>query len=472
MLVVVVPFALICLVNGCATPTQPNQQTLQQPTAVASLHPYPLPATATPAPTQPNQQNSQQPTAVASLAAYPLPAKVTPAPTRAILTPAPTQTPLVPPTKDPALVHTPTPIRPTPTPAPTIRGDMRITKEIQITKDGKSVFHTWSPDSTKILFSNPSGWWVANADGSQALLLASNSGHMIFSPNGKRIAYLTINDNRNEIWLMDSDGNNKRQMITLYKPDPKSANVGQLEWLNEKTLLFEHNQRMQSLEIDTASKTQLPNWVLDVDPFTSFRISAQGRQLALRFGKVLAIGNTDGTGYIQITNKLMPPEFQWSPDGNWLAYLTDDNNGELWVADQSGSTKRRIAAIPYMQNIIWSPDGNSLAYLAWNATEVWVVARADGNPRQIVSDASRLRNGISWSPFGSHITYVQQYKDPARLLATYINGGGTFQLGDKTGWYSHFPPQWSPAGNQIAFTRAPFDATDSYDVWVATVQFP
>ena len=73
----------------------------------------------------------------------------------------------------------------------------------------------WSPDSNRILFrEGNSGIWIVNADGTGLKKLASGPGTQSrpkWSPDNNRIAFV----NTNEIWLMDTNGNNKRVLTEL-----------------------------------------------------------------------------------------------------------------------------------------------------------------------------------------------------------------------------------------------------------------
>ena len=69
----------------------------------------------------------------------------------------------------------------------------------------------------------------------------------------------------------------------------------------------------------------------------------------------------------------------WSPDGQWLAFVTHNETAEqgrtpnLWVMRADGSEEVKVAP---GSNPVWSPDGKYLAYLQMNdqqQMEVWVL---------------------------------------------------------------------------------------------------
>jgi tricorn protease-like protein len=79
---------------------------------------------------------------------------------------------------------------------------------------------SFSPDGSKITFTSAVGnlnhVFVMNADGtSPTSLTASNDGNSAFSPNGRRIAFLSSRDgNDNEIYVMASDGSDEKRLTT------------------------------------------------------------------------------------------------------------------------------------------------------------------------------------------------------------------------------------------------------------------
>lgn len=129
----------------------------------------------------------------------------------------------------------------------------------------------------------------------------------IFSPDGKQIVYAYKPDRKSreiseELWIMDADGTNRRQ-LTTYPKDDKTA-----EW---------HNYHAGP-----------PRWVASRG-FITYQSVQNGRS------SLFAV-TPDGKKQWKLTeNKISEGWHDWSPDGKWIAIEsasdTDPKNYEIWL---------------------------------------------------------------------------------------------------------------------------------------------
>ncbi|MEA2034808.1 MAG: peptidase S9 [Euryarchaeota archaeon] len=267
-------------------------------------------------------------------------------------------------------------------------------------------FDPWSPDGKTLLFLSVSAGefdlWTMNPDGTGRVRL-TEGGRIIpgltlsgygadWSADGKQIVYtaclfdnaaiwksfvdtvakgspaVNISDIRNDadIWIMDTDGSNKRQLTTggdarSPRCQPQGNKIAYLP--------------------DTSGYSEL--WIM----------------------------SDDGTGKIQITfSDGNVTEYAWSPDGSAIAYVVAAPYNKwpefsIWITNLDGSGSKQLTSGNWDQSPVWSPDSSRIAFRSGsrNQTAIWII-NSDG------SDLAPLTPGDSgpymmqqWSPNGKEI---------------------------------------------------------------------
>lgn len=91
-----------------------------------------------------------------------------------------------------------------------------------VTKEATQLAFDLSPDGTLIVFSMLGDLYTLPAQGGEATQLTHGialDSQPVFAPDGKRIAFLSDRSGAENLWVMDLDGANARQ-ISLYDDDP------------------------------------------------------------------------------------------------------------------------------------------------------------------------------------------------------------------------------------------------------------
>ena len=144
----------------------------------------------------------------------------------------------------------------------------------------------------------------------------------------------------------------------------------------------------------------------------------------------------------------------WSPDGTELAYIVKSSTESLtslriWNEDTGRSeliySCRAACGDPFFAAVDWSPDGSRLAFQL-GSSGLYVIG-ADGSHLEKISNADRATDP-SWSPAGDQIAFS---KGPSS------GEEGVFVIGaDGSGLRfvaNGDDPAWSPDGSMIAFFR-------------------
>jgi Tol biopolymer transport system component len=242
-----------------------------------------------------------------------------------------------------------------------------------------------------------------------------------WSPDGTRIAYLSITDRgcpkgpcltgqSMAVIVMDADGGNP---ITI---------------------------------ADGLATTDAPliSWSPD-----SRRLAFAGSPVAPPMAlSHLFVAEADGSDAHQIGGAglagFMP---SWSPDGERIAFMNLSPRPGLWLIRPDGSDARpltRAAGSGWaFWNPQWSPDGSRLLYLAGDdgAHDVWVID-ADGNHERDLSNTAAEDSWPTWSPDGSKIAYVE-FTEPYGQFVV-VNRDGSHPVVLKGPPVDGNPPEWSP----------------------------
>lgn len=220
------------------------------------------------------------------------------------------------------------------------------------TDTATDVYPAWSPDHRRIAFwsgREPAGIYVMGADGSnRRFLVAHDTEHMSWSPDGKRIALDGTSDLGYDIFVMNADGTGLQDI----------TNSGDSE--------------------------QKPAW------------SPKGDLIAYNRGNEIWVMDPRGGNRSSLTGWQTQPAFDpsWSPDGTKIVFSSIDDRGitNLHIMDADGRNWRRLTTTDRPADRIpdWSPDGAQVVFQRdfSDSVGVYVVNVSGGQPR-------RLSGGIS-----------------------------------------------------------------------------
>ncbi len=150
---------------------------------------------------------------------------------------------------------------------------------------------------------------------------------------------------------------------------------------------------------------------------------------------------------------------QWSPDDKSIAFLGGRGTGQLdiWTIAAGGGTPARVTDDKSAKHgIRWSPDGKWIAYIS-NANkdqDIYVVNAKGGQPRQVTKKTNEWDEGRwapEWSPDGKHLAFVSGKSDYYSDDLWIVDADGSNLRKLTTGVWVMGNPEWSPDGKLIAF---------------------
>jgi Tol biopolymer transport system component len=387
--------------------------------------------------------------------------------------------------------------------------------------------------SNKIVFVRPqpgtggdSNIWIMDADGSNQTQLTTYSGEdrlPALSPDGSKIAYMSVHGSQLQLWAMNSDGTNPAQIpfsgnvqIPVWSPDGNrlavqadggqfwevwvmnpdgsgaqrltnfSEAAGSPSWSPDGTKLVflsepsANYHNLYTINSDGTGQTTIAN--ASASGFSNHRPawSPDGTKIATIHYAAGSTGsyslwlmNPDGSGGAALVQNIDSPDrnrLSWSKDGNWLVFGKD---GQVWRVKRDGTQLTQI-----INNSGWEPDtgaatmnpgprGDAIVFVrpqpgSGGDSNIWIMDADGTNQTQLTTFAGEDRLP-EISPDGSKITYMSVHNGQQQLWVMNSDGtnGLTLPISGNTQ-----SPSWSPDGSLISYSN---DSVDFWEVWVISV---
>ena len=260
-----------------------------------------------------------------------------------------------------------------------------------------SIIYSYVGDNTKAIY-------LSDEEGKTRIKVvdapdSDGDGYPAVSPTGKQFAFYSKYD-KYKTWSIhtaDIDGNNIRR-LTKVKNVWDSAPV----WSPDgKTIVFAREYK----DINGAWQEEV--WLMNADGTEQRQIKALAGRAPefMQDGRLLfqskaspsqiSIANIDGSNVIQLTtddtNNMSP---KISPDGLQIAYLSNrDGNQEVYVMNIDGSNQKRLTRNSVVEwGPAWSTDGSKVFFSSQNVHGFYDLYKAnkDGSSiKRILSSASQ-----------------------------------------------------------------------------------
>jgi tricorn protease len=250
------------------------------------------------------------------------------------------------------------------------------------------------------------------------------------------IYFQSERDGTFNIWKVAPTGGTPTQ-VTHHKTDgvqfPSiSADGKHLIYENEFELwtLDIPNGQPRKVTIDLAfdPKTNSEQFLTTTNQADGFTPSPNGDYLAVDWHGEIYIVPTDAEAgeKVQVTRSPWRDRFQqYSPDGKWLAYITDESGEEeVWAYELATGNRKKVSTHgSFKQGFSWSPNSQRIVFPA--ANRLFEVEVATAKQTELAHNADGGFTGINYSPDGKFLVYSRGDAD----LNTDIY---TFEIATKT----------------------------------------
>lgn len=312
---------------------------------------------------------------------------------------------------------------------------------------------TWAPDGRRVAFvaqrEAPNGvesvlYTVSTAGGSPATLYTSVDNpafYLYWSPDSRYVSFLTQENVGLALRLAPADGSEAARVLERgapfywsWSPDSQEMlmHIGGARRLSSEArlaILAGQPEAMPDVLADAPANFQAPAWSPDGNQLLYAGEDQNGEQ-------ALYVRQRDSGAVEKLVNVSGQVRFDWSPDGQWIAYQQIDNPmisplGRILLIRRDGAGLREVSrdlAVAFF----WSPDSQHLAILTPSLGEEedpsagkrglavplpqegelllrwWLLDMPDGAPRPLVA-FQPTRSFLSMIP------YFDQYGQSIRL---------------------------------------------------------
>ncbi len=359
-----------------------------------------------------------------------------------------------------------------------VRLDAEVPEQLPVPRGG---FISFSPDDRKIaynrIFREFRTWknyrggmaddiWIYDLKSGKLENITQNEAQDIFpmwAPNGK-IYFVSERTGRGNLFAYDLESKKTTQITRFTEFDVKFPSLGR------GGIVFE--QAGQIWRLDLTNDRVAPVPILVKEDFAgarggqvnvskmvqSLQLSPDAHRLAvIARGDLFTVPAKDGpTRNLSRTSGVHERGATWSPDGKWIAYISDaTGEAELYIRPQDGTgTPNQLTqgADTYYFTPSWSPDSKHLAWsdrkqrLRTVAIETKTVSLVAENPN------AQIRS-FAWSPDSQWIAWTRS--GPRRIgqiiLSRLADG---MQLAATDEWFDANSPHFSADGKWLAFASS------------------
>ena len=244
-----------------------------------------------------------------------------------------------------------------------------------------------------------------------------------------RLSYVIKEGKRYRLVISDADGQNIRTALNSAEPiispawSPDGKKVAYVSFEDRKPVIYVH-------ELATGKRLTLSN---QKGNNSAPSWSPDGKQVAVSLSRdgntqIYAI-NSDGAGGVRRLSKgsTIDTEPQFSPDGRSI-YFTSDRGGnpQIYRMNSEGESVEGAKRITYKQSFVTSPrispDGKYLAYIAniGGAYRLFIMNLATGDSQALTDSSSD--ESPSFAANGRYVLYSTKVNGKRVLAAVSVDG--------------------------------------------------
>jgi len=243
-----------------------------------------------------------------------------------------------------------------------------------------------------------------------------------WSPDGKKIAFVSNRDGKNNLYVLNLGGGEAERLTEL------KTGINDFKWSNKGNQIAFTSSDFETAE-ETGNKKSGNDWYFMNENFK------QGRLHLLQLNK------KDKNGMPQITTLSKENRhinsFSWSPDDQWIAYahaasagVEDNTFCDISMIKISSGEVKVIANTPVGENQpLFSPDGKFIAYYNLDEKGIWggktsvkIFALENGSVQTLADTPNGPAELIGWSSNGKTIYTLEPFHTSTKIFSLSSDG--------------------------------------------------
>ncbi len=357
---------------------------------------------------------------------------------------------------------------------------------------------------------------VSIEGGIQQQLILPEGGLASFSPEGDKIAYNRIFRNfrtwkryfgglAQDIWIYDFKKNkseritdwkgtdsfpmwyqnkiyftsdrDKNLRLNIWSYDLRTKEFKQITFFKEydvmwpsiggDKIVFENGGYIYETDLNTEITRRVPiiiqsdnaqaltKWVKAEKFIKKMNISPDGKRVVLEArGDIFTVPVEKGSiRNLTRTSGFHEKNPAWSPDGQWIAYISDESGEEeIYIVNQKGDREPiRITTdgSVFRYELIWSPDSQKLLY-SDKSLRLWYVDINKRKPVLIDKDKFWEIREYVWSPDSKWVAYAKYHENYSTSIYFYSLEAGKSEL-ITSEFTNDYSPVFDPGGRYLYF---------------------
>lgn len=319
--------------------------------------------------------------------------------------------------------------------------------------------------------------WIYDFKSLQTINITNNDAQDIFPMwSGNNVYFLSDRDRTMNLFVYNTETKQTRKLTQFTEYDIKFPSF------TRDAIAFENGGYVYLFDLQTEKAEKLTIRIEDdfengrdelkdaSKNITNVSIAPDGKRVVVSArGEIFSVPVKSGiTRNLTANAKAHDREAYWSPDGKYIAWLSDQSGEyEIYIQKQDGTeppvqvTKN---ADTYKFGIVWSPDSRKIL---WNDKMLRLQYVDIQTKEQTLVDQNTVWEfgDFAWSPDSKWIAYSAAQKNGMNMIYLY-NTESKQKTAVTDYWYSSSQPVFSNDGKYLFFTsRRDFNPTYSETEW-------